>query len=316
MEKIMGTVEIIKNPGIDTLVSGYSPGKVEEETAIITEGSAALSEAVDHYTSWGKPSLASASIKKLWPKIKVRTILKPEEIAAFLRISEIHEDTHSNVTSVFISKLVQNSFDAGYNDFRLSGELQYFSDLPYKFKGREDKLLKVVMDDGAPYKCGNRAEYIEVYAQHHCSSNLGSYSKHSKYHVAGDIIGRGLGAYAQNSEFIVQGNGGSHVGQGAKESKFTIKKSVKHNLGQNSVYSEYTVTNCTRFFGCLAQYCTFTIRGNIHKSSIGNIGRGAVGCTFKAEVKSTLEELKNVPPGNRIVFIDKGKEEVVRDYGS
>ncbi len=100
--------EIIKRKGIENLVSGYSPGKVEEEQKAIITGDRALSEAMDAYEKY----LTNDEMMNIEP-------LTPGEITEFIPLTAAYEGTpgFSIRTGLFIKYLVAVSYANEYNDF-------------------------------------------------------------------------------------------------------------------------------------------------------------------------------------------------------
>jgi len=109
--------EITRKKGIDTLVSGYSPGKVEEENEIKVADSVDYGGLFKKYKRFKEIVDFPRRPEERW----VDEVLSPDEINLFLQTYFIHEDNR-NVTAMglFTSRLLQNSYLGGYNNFKIS----------------------------------------------------------------------------------------------------------------------------------------------------------------------------------------------------
>ncbi len=108
---------ITKGKGIDTLVRGYSPNKVEEEKEMQCKGDPALQEVIEKYEASvfdkPKPDLHDYS-----------EVLTPEQIKHFaiwiLQYDQV--GNYSILRSSVLKKLIANSYQAGHNNFFIPKE--------------------------------------------------------------------------------------------------------------------------------------------------------------------------------------------------
>jgi len=114
--------EIRRQNGIDGLVSGYSPGKVEGQKELETIGG--FQELLNKYQknlARGVVGLVEL-VDFLNTDNKISEILPPADIQSFLQaVRPYRYNRHfSSVTPRLLNQLIQNSYEAGYNDFHLN----------------------------------------------------------------------------------------------------------------------------------------------------------------------------------------------------
>ena len=109
-------VEVRKSKGIDTLVSGYSPQKVEEEKRTSTEGNSKLADLMRRFEDF---------LHEWYPhrpeSILPKEVLLPATLSVFSSMITKYENNpfYENDSGRFLNSLIQNSYDAGYNNFQL-----------------------------------------------------------------------------------------------------------------------------------------------------------------------------------------------------
>ncbi len=288
----------IKRTGIDNLVSGYSPGKVEEENHLQTI-SGDREKVIHHLTEKYIRCMAKYNFRHPWEchaqirnqKIIDETLL-PEEIDQFLQdsVQFAEQKYYRHVTGVFISELVNNSFLAGNNNFSIHTESipecwQLFSNSG----GIEERILH--LDFYGPTMNGtcNNVGYMLLtfhngVGSEECVHMVGK----SKVIVHGDVEWEHFAEVAKKSEIIVYGNASGGIASGAKDSIITIHGSIPEDA--------YLIPEDWEDHGWKILRC---------KNSV-----------YRTTNRDTLEIFRtNLPEGNKVVFIDKdGKEEIVRDY--
>ncbi len=156
-------LEVKRKKGIDHLVSGYSPGKVEEEKENTIEGSLGLSELQTKYC------LLMGSLRgedfvqgKTMPHINEE--LSSSMINAFLLFTTKYEyhRNYESFTGEFVARLLQNSFKAGYNNFSLNiARTPHLRHMNY-FRGDEGNPLCLTINGSQDLCCGNFVEYIDI----------------------------------------------------------------------------------------------------------------------------------------------------------
>ncbi len=164
------------------------------------------------------------------------------------------------------------------------------------------------------YKCNNATFDIGGCTSHRC----GAYAKNSTFHIEGSVAGE-CGCSAESSSFDIIGDTGNDCGSKSLKSKFNVIGSVGNFCGSEARFSEFAIGEDVGYYcGDTARYCVITLHGKVGN----NCGRKAEDTTFKTSNRNTLERLLlsvaartgKFTSRNKIVFIEDGKEEVVRDY--
>ncbi len=133
----------------------------------------------------------------------VRESLTPEQINQFLQCTIAYENhpNYSTNTGDFVSRLIQNSFDAGNNGFHLSlrglsRRIHYLCNI----RGTPERIIEVALEGNA---------------------------------------GNNLGVDAQNAIITLRGNAGDFCGQGSKNATFHLHGDVGENLGNESTETTF-----------------------------------------------------------------------------
>ena len=202
---------ITKKKGIDSLVSGYTPGKVEEKKEMTVRGENNFHQLYGSFEEFisGPCSLFADQLSDELNRSLSYQILSPSEINTFLSGMIQFENLpfYKMHAAFFISKLIQDSYEAGNNDFTIDATiLSEMSHLGSHLKGKEDAPLRTtIRGDGLRY--------------------LGANSRYTKIRYEGNAD-LGFGASAENCKFILQGDAGSYFALNASDSIFTINGSI------------------------------------------------------------------------------------------
>ena len=169
------------------------------------------------------------------------TLLTPAQItnAAYL-ISQL-EANLKHYAGFFISRTIQQSYKAGYNEFTL-----ILNDEPIRFltsylQGQPEKKIAITIHGNVRDRVGHYSQYIDVTICGDAGHFLGDYSKDSLFHLHGSAPGF-VGSDSQSSIFKVKGSSGDLIASGAKNSKFYLHGYVLSFDWQNPP------TNCALFF--------------------------------------------------------------------
>ena len=241
-------------------------------------------------------------------------ILEPEEINAFLQATIVFEDSKDYIlnTGEFISKLIQNSYDKGYNNFILNTKsLIEIHSIGDKLEGAEKKPIEVTIEGNTKNLCGYRSKNAIFNIKGNTGEWCGEESKNSIFNIEGNAGGN-CGKYSTNSTFKIKGNVGDYCGTFSKYSTYSIEGDVADDCGyhaENSTFniegnignrcgnqSEHTTYNINgnteSWFGVLSKYSTYNVKGNIGEN---RCGEGSNNSTFivynKAAYKNLLEKL-------------------------
>ena len=286
---------IKKSKGIDRLVSGYSPGKVEEERKIETTDSKlgclldVYEEALECMGSWDDNSDEDYDWIECYLKSKRRreTILSPQEMNSFLQLTYIFtgDFMYQKNTSVFLNRLLQVSYDAGHNEFCLNtNSLPPFDFLGSSVRGNRKRPLKITVDGNLGKQAFSNTEYVHGRVMGDVYESFASNCSHSRYLVEGNALSTrpegwgGFGFGARSSDLIVKGDA------------------------------------CLYELGSQAERSCFEIGGK-GIMQVELIGHGAERCTFKARHSGLVQVFNRfIRQGNRVILVREEGEEFIRDF--
>ncbi|MFH1638028.1 MAG: hypothetical protein ABIB71_06390 [Candidatus Woesearchaeota archaeon] len=150
-------------------------------------------------------------------------ILAPEQINSFLQATIRHEGhrNYSFNSGHFITKLIQDSHNAGYNKFTLNTKslVKEIDNIGYNIKGKEH--LEIIIKGNAGCCCGEWAENLK---QIYIAGNAGKYCGNLAYNIKRIYIegnaGEWCGAADNIEEIYVAGSTGCFSGSVATNSTF------------------------------------------------------------------------------------------------
>ncbi len=185
----MKVAEIQKPKGLDELLKDYKPQKTDTEKKIELVNHVDFTELTIKY----KKCLDLPDSTWQYNKPLPEDILTPEQISAFMQTTTIlykNQETYEDRTGIVISRIIQNSYDAGYNKFKLEipacgiGRMA-MRGVGYELKGEKNRPLELTIEGTVGIWCGN-------------------YAENAIFNIKGDAIGS-LAAFAKNSTFNVTG---------------------------------------------------------------------------------------------------------------
>src|SRR3989344_3147907 len=158
-----------------------------------------------------------------------KIVLNPNQINVFLQVI-IEKESKQKImhwgTGLYLSKLIQDSYNAGNNDFTLNTGDTQINCLGYKIKGSKKKQIIQIKING----------------------NVGNW----------------CGLNTQNSTFNIKGNVGDECGKKARHSTFTIEGDVGGSCGDLVKYSVFKIKGCAgEKCGSCAIYSMFNVEGNV-----------------------------------------------------
>ncbi|MBI4980398.1 hypothetical protein HZC30_02450 [Candidatus Woesearchaeota archaeon] len=185
----MAVLQMKKGTGIDDLVRDYVPERVEEK-AKIESGSNKFSELYRKYeklldsssepidNDFGfvefieYPAFLDSSCD--WEKLTFLEVLTPTEINLFLQGMmqyEEHRNYSESRSGLLVSKLIQNSYYAGHNNFSLGlGVIEPFSRLASGLVGTKEDPLHINLIDLPPFDT-----FLEItLSSRYCIFDLGN----------------------------------------------------------------------------------------------------------------------------------------------
>ncbi|MDI6721538.1 MAG: hypothetical protein QMD85_04045, partial [Candidatus Aenigmarchaeota archaeon] len=94
-----------------------------------------------------------------------KRVLTPERVNTFLQAAIRYEQhrNYSICTGPFISSLIQNSYNAGHNDFHLNAKAaaEPLSFIGYMLEGKRKEPIRVLIEGSAGSLCGGKAECLD-----------------------------------------------------------------------------------------------------------------------------------------------------------
>ena len=228
----------------------------------------------------------------VWRNLENKVVLTPSEINAFLQMTMEFEDYERNSASDgvghFITALIQNSYNAGHNNFVLyTSNLREKTDkLGWFTKGKSKRLINIKIFGDLGNHCFENGEYLSVEIYGNVGSSCGSCVKYSTLRIEGNAD-EWCGTNAEYSSVIINGNAKDKCGHNANSSSFVIKGYVIFDI---------------HYFH--AENSSYRLDGDL----IGiKFGGGCSNCEFLTTNKRTLKkllqsDLKN-GTSNKIYFI-------------
>ncbi len=289
-------ISIIRKKTLDQLLEGYTPKKVEEEGEIMTDSEEYRPLLKKYEKIMEAPSDPSKSFVR--DENEITEILNPEQIPLFLLHTLRYQDRKNYPlnTAIFLSRLIQNSYQAGYNDFCFESLPDIGGMCSYLLGSKNNPIrIRFKGDIGLFY--GAKSEYIEMDIEGNASMNCGHCIKNSRVTIQGSVYQR-CGFMAEESVFEIFGTTDKNCALGSGDSAFIFHNKVDE--------------------GCAGQVEGLTL--TFHGPLVPPLGMWTKKSTYKttslATKKVLLESGVDTYEENKIVFIHSdGREEVVRKYG-
>ncbi len=264
----------MKKKSLEESVRGHSSGIIESERRIEVVGEDKFGELLEKYREFSKGTLEFA---------KITEVLTPEDLNLFLQMipfvsGESIEDR--DTSNFFTSKLLNNSYNAGHNNFVLDFTNQGLSGCGHRLFASKENPLKLMVY-GHTIASGQNAENVHFEFNGNDTGWCGYQSVDSKYRIMGNV-GYLLGGYSTNCYFLVKGNSGNNCFGFSEGSTLVLEGAVGDNCGTSSKSSTFKTTR----------------EENLPKL-----------------LDSVVKKIEERPSGNKIIFVNKdGSEEMVRDY--
>ena len=195
------------------------------------------------------------------------------------------------ITTVFLTRLIRESYDQGNNDFVLNTQDTQIDGLASDFRATNLKLTIK----------GNTGHYY------------GYNSQGCNFVIEGDVNGWG-GYYSRNCTYLIKGNAGNLFGLASKDCYCFIKGDVGEWCGNASKGSIYIIEgDVDRLCGRLSKNGTYIVKGNIGPEC----GDSSTNCTFKTSNKETYENMlkwvpqkddKGQPTNNKVELIQNDRD--------
>ncbi|MFH1637424.1 MAG: hypothetical protein ABIB71_03295 [Candidatus Woesearchaeota archaeon] len=215
------------NKHVDDIFSGYSKLETPEERKEHKVEGSLMFEGFEELVRQYEEILATKEWDNLQKLLaKNRIILEPEEINRFLQATIGYEShkLYCDRTGFFITRLIQNSNDAGNNKFILSTKAlaKELRAIGYNLRGKHDRPLEIRVDGNTGGWCGFEAQNIrQIYIGGNAGGDCGYKAKDiGKIHIAGNS-GGWCGSWAENiKEIYIGGEAGAYCGHEAENLAF------------------------------------------------------------------------------------------------
>ncbi|MFH1638126.1 MAG: hypothetical protein ABIB71_06895 [Candidatus Woesearchaeota archaeon] len=195
------------NKKVDDFLSGYSKLEVPDERIEHKVEGSLLFERFEELRKQYEEILAESPLDYHQQGCsRITATLRPQQINSFLQAT-IKYGSHKNYsarTGNLITRLIQNSHDAGNNKFTLNTKAlsKDIHNIGYKLRGKEGSLLEIIVVGNVGWACASNAKNI---GQICISGNVGNHCSNGAKNIKGIYIG---------------GNAGAWCGTGAKNSTF------------------------------------------------------------------------------------------------
>jgi hypothetical protein len=194
-------------------------------------------------------------------------VLTPAEMSVF--INEIEkfqkEENYSLSANLFVNRLIQNSYDAGNNDFNL-----YVEDLPNasilkKLKATEDNPLKIRLNGSVGDFVARESNYLDLTIDGRVGDYFADNSNNLIASITGDV-GKHFGSNSHNIKTKINGNVGYSFGFQSFDIDAEIIGMVGHHFGYNSNNLKANIVGFVDFkFGSYSRNLSCNIDGNCGK---------------------------------------------------
>ena len=182
----MLNVEIKKGKGIDGVIRDITPGRIEDEKKVQVVGGNAFPRIMENFV------LCLNSHVNFVDESTAGEVLTPPQINAFLQMTAVHED-HSNYhqyAGIFVSSLIQRSYDAGNNGFTLNTQnLNDLVCLAGQLKGTGSRPLMLTVEGAVGKECALYASHIDMTIKGDANFGLPDFSTDSVFTFHGYVSG-------------------------------------------------------------------------------------------------------------------------------
>jgi hypothetical protein len=201
--------------GIDDLVTSYAAQPIDE-VGVVQLDDSVFETLLEQYQVFVDDNNVKYSTDELIGKLKpITEILTPDEINRFLQCSVTYEQYryYAVTISFFITKLIQNSHDAGHNEFVLDlstlTEKLFF--LGYKLQGTEERPLQIELSGDTGGTFGSKSHYLTTIVHGEANKNCAPNSRNFVGTFHGNV-GRGSFFRAESITVTLYGEIGDQCG--------------------------------------------------------------------------------------------------------
>ncbi|MBI2669409.1 hypothetical protein HYX14_06220 [Candidatus Woesearchaeota archaeon] len=212
---------IRRGGGLEHLISGMKPQQPETERHLEPVGEHPFSALLEKYKAFLDDRTYGDHHKK---NADLTDILNPEHINAFLQSTVIHgnHEQYKERTGLFLSRLLQNSYNAGNNGFQV------------------DTRSTGALDNLGVFLEGTKEKPIRLTITGDVGDDCGAYSTNGNYMITGDV-GYDCGRLSINGTYTINGSVGEWCGFLSKDGTYrtpnrtTVEKFIRMILDANRV---------------------------------------------------------------------------------
>lgn len=288
-----------KPTGIEGLIGHSTPMWLDKERKEIKEKNYPFSEILQKYDLFlervdeYKESPHGFAYYYFQTPSDITNVLAPDQINKFLQITLAYKNQvgYHDLTGLFVTKLIQDSHNAGYNNFYLGTSA--FKELHWI--GAHLKRTQLTIKGDVGMHCGSRAKDSIFTITGNVGDCCGVESLGSTFSVAGNVGDR-CGTHASRSTFLVVGNVGDNCGHMTWNSTFSITGTIGDECGEYVIGSTFKTPNKRTLKKMIL---SISPRGDVYYTK-GNHERkiGLLTYTFYG-IKNDIEEI--IKKMNRVV---------------
>ena len=235
----------------------------------------------------------------------INDVLTPEQINSFLQTTITYENdkNYQHYMGLFVSKLIQNSYDNGHNNFVLNTKaLKEMHSIGYKLEGTEEKQIQITIEGNTGKWCGLTAKNSTFNIKGNAGDGCGRDSNHTTFNIKGNT-GNWCGEESKHTTYNINGNTGDHCGSVSKHTTYNIKGNTGNDCGYKAYHSTYNIKRNTGD-GCGAgsEHSTYNIEGNIG-DECGYFSKHSTYITHNKKLYKRL--LQELPETNKAILKDK-----------
>ena len=237
----MLNTEVKKGKGIDDVVRGIAPGRVEDERLIEVVGESQLVELLEKFGKYldfmfvrrGRDNTNPFEIMEIL--VGLDYTLTPLQLDGFLQSTFMYENHNAYVdyTGLFIDYLLHKSIKAGHREFTFNtNSLPAMNLFCSGFNGSKQQPIS-----------GSEQEPILLNINGDVGRNSCQYTHHVSATVSGSV-GFEFAAWSSDSNYTIHGKGEcSGGGRHTHNSTFTLNAEDLSDFGEDSVNCTFRTSN-------------------------------------------------------------------------
>lgn len=168
-------------------------------------------------------------------------VLNPVQIDLVLQKIADGEEFKSTL-GLFLTRLIQDSYDGGYNDFVLSTGDLGMDHFGLNLRGKPRRMLNIMVNGNVDQYCGSNS-YQCLFIVEGITGKSCGFSSYCSLFILRKDVGDDCGYQSERSSFFIGGDVGHWCGFNSKSSKFIIEGGVGCSCGHGSEGGVYGTSN-------------------------------------------------------------------------